>query len=324
MSGAADVLREEIARSGPIPFHRFMEVALYHEDHGYYRRGKDPFGKSGDFYTAEQIQPMFGILINSYIQALAAELGRPADFTVVELGAGRAEMAEHFRDCLYVPVEVGGEMPSGFSGVVLANEFFDALPVHVARKRKDGYHRMLVDCREGAFYWREEGLVATDVAAYLDAHTIDVPEGSLVEANLDALDWLDQITSKLEQGWLLVIDYGYSSRELVRFPSGTLMSYSKHLALEDVLTDPGSRDITAHVCFTALERRAAQLGLRKERFESLARLLLRVGEEDRFEHALAGVTAPERTQRMLQLKHLVFGLGETFHCLLLRKPKGGH
>ena len=85
------LLREEIARGGPISFHRFMEVALYHPEHGYYRRTRrDPFGREGDFFTAEQVQPVFGLLIAARIRTLFRDMGEPADFTVVELGAGRA------------------------------------------------------------------------------------------------------------------------------------------------------------------------------------------------------------------------------------------
>ena len=73
MTPAGEVLAAEIARHGPVPFHRFMEVALYHPEHGYYSRGRDPFGKEGDFYTAEQIQPVFGILMAAFIRQLSSE-----------------------------------------------------------------------------------------------------------------------------------------------------------------------------------------------------------------------------------------------------------
>src|SRR5262245_47390143 len=109
-----------------------MEVALYHPLHGYYRRARDPFGKQGDFFTAEQLQPVFGILIAAAIRALCREMGEPHDFTVVELGSGRGEMAEAFGEWQYLPVEIGGRLPEHFSGVVFSNEFFDALPVHAA------------------------------------------------------------------------------------------------------------------------------------------------------------------------------------------------
>ena len=106
MSPLAETLREEIRREGPIPFCRFMQVSLYDPIHGYYRRERDPFGKYGDFYTAEQIQPVFGSLMAARVRALCREMGEPPDFTVVELGAGRREMAEAFAEWRYVPVDI--------------------------------------------------------------------------------------------------------------------------------------------------------------------------------------------------------------------------
>src|SRR5204863_8410861 len=132
MTPAAELLAAEIRRSGPIPFRRFMDVALYHPEHGYYRRPRDPFGKHGDFFTAEQLQPVFGILLAARIRQLFHDLGRPADFTVVELGAGRGEMASALSEWTYVPVDVdSGALPDSLTGVVFSNEFFDALPVDV-------------------------------------------------------------------------------------------------------------------------------------------------------------------------------------------------
>ena len=77
MTPAGEILAAEIRRNGPIPFRRFMEVALYHPAYGYYRRAADPFGKDGDFFTAEQIQPVFGILMAARIRHLYREMGEP-------------------------------------------------------------------------------------------------------------------------------------------------------------------------------------------------------------------------------------------------------
>ena len=143
MSPLTEILRDEIRRDGPISFRRFMEAALYDPANGYYRSARDPFGKQGDFYTAEQIQPVFGILMAARIRALYQEMGAPADFAVVELGAGRREMAAAFSEWRYVPVDLGvygcGAMPERFRGVVFANEFFDALPVEEVTFRGGGF-----------------------------------------------------------------------------------------------------------------------------------------------------------------------------------------
>ena len=136
------------------------------------------------------------------------------------------------------------------------------------------------------------------------------------EANLDALAWLERIAGALEAGFVLTIDYGYTRAESVRFPRGTLMSYRRHQADEDVLELPGAKDITAHVAFTALQEHGARIGLQTVRFETLAQTVLAAGEPDQFAAALAGSTEAEELRRRLQLKSLLFGMGETFRTLL--------
>ncbi|MCC7175603.1 MAG: SAM-dependent methyltransferase [Bryobacterales bacterium] len=320
MTRAGAILLEEIMRRGPITFRRFMDVALYHPECGYYRQARDVFGRGGDYYTAEQIQPVFGILIAARIRRLHEEAGRPADFTVVELGAGRGEMAEAFSGFRYVPLEIGaGEWPARFTGVVFSNEFFDALPVDVAARRGGVFLQMLVGWREGRFAWVEGPPVPDEQAEYLARFGAAVEEGAWVEINLDALRWLDEISAHLERGWVFTIDYGYTARELAGFPRGTLMSYRRHAAGEDVLADPGERDITAHVCFTALQDRGASLGLETVRFENLSRTLLDAGEPDGFAEALAAASPHEALRRRLQLKTLLAGMGEIFRTLIQRR-----
>ena len=324
ISPLAALIREEIASGGPLPFRRFMELALYHPQYGYYRRARDPFGKSGDFYTAAQLQPVFGILIAAAVRALWEEFGRPADFAVVDLGAGRAEMAAAFSEWRYVPVDMSrGALPERFTGVVFANEFFDALPVDAAVWRGGGFRQMLVGLEDGRFRWVEGGAVAPEAAEYIARYLAPCEEGCLVEIDLEALAWIERIARSIERGCLLTIDYGYTRRERARFPQGTLMSYRRHSALEDVLAEPGERDITAHVCFTALEEHGRRCGLAPVRFETLAQTLLEAGKADEFAAALAAESPAAEAARRLQLKTLLFGMGETFRTLLLRKVERG-
>lgn len=320
MTPLASILRDQISRTGSISFRRFMDLALYHPQFGYYRRKRDPFGRQGDYYTAEQLQPVFGILIAARIRNLFQELGRPEEFTVLELGAGRAEMTQAFSEFRYVPLDIEtGDLPERFSGVVFANEFFDALPVHVVIRRGGGFRQMRVAWKQERFVWLEGEPVEGEIAEYVRRYAGLSEEGSLAEVNLEALRWLERLAQRLERGFLFMIDYGYTTRESARFPNGTLMSYRRHLALEDVLADPGERDITAHVCFTALQQHGAACGLRTVRFETLAQTLLSAGERDEFAAALAATSEAEQLRRRLQLKTLLFGLGESFRVLLLRK-----
>ena len=97
------------------------------------------------------------------------------------------------------------------------------------------------------------------------------------------------------------------------------MAYRRHTAREDVLEEPGERDITAHVNFTALQECGAACGLRTERFETLAQTLLLAGEPDQFAAALDAAGPGEQLRRRMQLKTLLFGMGETFRSLLQRR-----
>jgi len=316
MTPAGELLRDEITAGGPIAFRRFMEVALYHPQHGYYRRGRDPFGRAGDYYTAEQVQPAFGILIRRTIEQLAAEMGGPV--SVVEPGAGRGEMAPYFAGFHHLPIESGDPLSERFRGVIFANEFFDALPVNVAIKRGGVFHRMLVDCRDEGFVWTEQDETTEEETGYLAEFAAEAEDESVIEIPIDALHWIDRIAERIDSGYLLAIDYGYTPPEIVRFPRGTLMSYRRHQAMEDVLAEPGERDITAHVPFGAIEARAASHGFHRVRWESMASMLLRAGETDEFAEVIGeGDEASQRTRR-LQLKKLLFEMGETFRALLMR------
>jgi SAM-dependent MidA family methyltransferase len=256
----------------------------------------------------------------SRIRALFEELGRPSDFTVVELGAGRGEMSEAFSGFRYLPVDAGsGDWPEAFTGVVFGNEFFDALPVHLAVRRGESFREVRVGWKDERFAWVDGDPVEGEVESHLQRYAPSPKEGDLVEVNLEALRWIEEIARRLRSGYVFTIDYGYTTREAVRFRQGTLMSYRRHTASEDVLAGPGERDITAHVCFSALEDHGELHGLETVRLETLAQTLLAAGEADQFASALAGETPGAQLKRRLQLKTLLYGMGETFRTLLQRK-----
>src|SRR5271157_3351428 len=118
----AERIASEIQRLGPISFARFMELALYDPSSGYYRRDPHPFGRDGDFYTAEQLQPVFGELMESFVAQLAKDAH--SEFSVCEVGSGRGEMSQTLAHWNYRGYEFGrGELPSRMQGLVLANEF---------------------------------------------------------------------------------------------------------------------------------------------------------------------------------------------------------
>jgi SAM-dependent MidA family methyltransferase len=318
---AASLLAAEIRAGGPIPFSRFMEVALYHPEHGYYRSARDPFGIRGDFYTAAQLQPVFGRLAASWVRRLRSQLGDPPAFTVVDWGAGRGEMAPYFEEFVYCPVDFArGSAPPRFTGVVFANELFDALPVDVVRLRGDSVVERRVAWDGRSFTWIDGPEPSAAWHSYIDAHRRNLPDGEgVLELPVRLRPTLQAMAAPLERGFVLAIDYGYTAREILRHPRGTLMSYRRHQASEDVLRDPGERDITAHVPFTFFCDSASALSLEASPLVTLQRALLDAGEPDHFASALAARDESEASRLRLQLKTLLFSLGESFRCALFSR-----
>lgn len=297
---ASSLLRAEIDAQGPIPFSRFMEVALYDPAYGYYR--KDHFGIHGDFYTAEQLQPTFGLLLRRFCDQQGIT-------HIVQPGAGRAGLAPSFDGLRYTPIDLHyGAWPASFSGLVLAHEFFDALPVNVAECQGGVWHALRVTHDGSRFRWRlAEPIAPPQRSLPEEIERIEIPVGLPKE--------LERIARHLTTGSLLVLDYGYSDRERLRFPQGSLLSYRRHQVQDDVLRDPGEQDITAHVPFTTLREAAHSYGFQTVLDESMGSFLLRVGEEDQF----ASVLSEAEPSRRLQLKTLLFDIGESFRAVLLKR-----
>lgn len=317
----AQIIADEIRADGPMPFRRFMELALYHPRLGYYVSQRDPFGTGGDFYTNAQLQPVFGRLLAQQVDLWRQELGCPEDFSVLEVGPGRGEVGTQVRECIpeidWTSVEYDDPWPGRpLTGVVLCNEFFDALPVDSIGRTSDGWLLRGVELRGDRFCWQTLGPVRAD-----DAWP-DVEPGRRIESCDSQVAALRRISDTLRSGWILVIDYGYARTEIERggrFPDGSLMGYSRHRADPDVLLEPGRRDITAHVNFSALEDAAREAGLEVTPLTSQQSYLLGLGEPDSFARALEAESERAATLLRMQLKTLIFGLGETFRVLVLRK-----
>ncbi len=331
-SPLAELIRQQIGEHGPMPFRRFMELALYHGQWGYYRCGRDPFGVGGDFFTNSQLQPVFGRLVAQQIGRWREEMGSPADFSVLELGPGRSETTAVLREllpgvpCVVIEQASAAPLPERTKGVVFSNEFFDALPVHSVEKRRGGLVEHYVDHAPGSegeeFRFVDGPPSDPRLEPYLEQYAPGLAEGQRVEVNFAALEHLERIAAALDRGYVLTIDYGYTAEQIAggrRFSAGSLMSYHKHQATEDVLAEPGCRDITAHVNFTALERRGEELGLVSQGLQTQAQFLMQTGEPDQFAAALEAASEPESLRLRMQLKTLLFGLGESFRVLLQRK-----
>jgi SAM-dependent MidA family methyltransferase len=310
-------IHEEIARNGPITFARFMDLALYDPDGGYYRAEAARPGRDGDFLTAPEADPIFGAALARAVADAWDRLGRPERFVLREYGAGTGTLAVAILDGLtaehpdlatrlrYDPIEVEPRRYSAIAtrleaaghgdaliasdrsgmpaiGFVLANEVLDALPVHRVVIRDGSLREVLVGSREGALVDVEADPVTPDLSARLADESIELAEGQRAEICLAIGPWLATAATGLERGVLLLIDYGYPAAELydpIRRRDGTLRAYLRHRVHDDPYIHVGRQDLTAHVDVTAVERVAAAAGLTHLGTTTQAEFLVGLGTE---------------------------------------------
>jgi SAM-dependent MidA family methyltransferase len=294
----------------------------------YYASPRNPIGVEGDFYTSSDLGPIFGQLLAEQFQEWAGEFDT---FTVVELGAGKGLLA---RDILqhskfeYLILERSRPMrerqeellrgfdvrwieqlPSGITGCIFSNEFFDALPVHRV-VRRGGVPKEI--------YVNED---FTEIEGPLQAE-IDVPiaEGRMTEVCLEARRWIRDIAAALDCGYHLTVDYGYLRDEYYAQPRGTLMCYWRHQAVEDPYVHIGEQDITAHVNFSDLmDEPSFETILYTTQLDYLIRRGI-LGEIEKL--AVAGDAAS--MHRLLKIKKLILpgSMGERFKVLIQKCSRG--
>ena len=309
--GLAARIRDEIRGDGPMPFARFMELALYDPDGGYYRSLEARPGRAGDFLTAPELHPIFGeMLARAVVQAWDA-LGRPDPFIVREYGAGVGALALPLllagpASIRYDPIDVdqrridvlasrladagldGMLAPpdvSAADGMVIANEVLDALPVHRVRQIDGVVRELAVDVgRDGAFVEVDIPSSRPALVQRLSNEGIELVDGQTAEIALGLDGWVADAVASLRRGLLLLIDYGAPARELydpVRRRGGTLRAYLRHQVGDDPYRLVGRQDLTAHVDITAVERAAHAAGLTTIGITTQAEALMGLGIENR-------------------------------------------
>jgi SAM-dependent MidA family methyltransferase len=303
-------IRRRIALAGPMPVAEYMALCLFDPAHGYYTT-HDPFGARGDFITAPEVSQMFGELIGLWVAAVWKQIGAPENVRLIELGPGRGTMIKDaLRAVKVVPefraaavahlVEVSpllraqqektledagvpifwhatlSDVPKG-PAIILANEFFDALPVNQAIKTERGWHerRIQIDSNgELAFTVAPEPMPFFQT---LLPPALRAPRaGAIFEWRADtaAIDLGRCIADNRGAG--LVIDYGHTETGL----GETLQAVGQH-AYADPLTFPGSLDLTAHVDFQSLARAIEAMGARGFGPIEQSQFLRRLGIEQR-------------------------------------------
>ena len=273
----ADRLARAITLAGPMPVSRFMAPASAH-----YYAARDPLGAGGDFVTAPEVSQMFGELIGAWIADLWRRAGSPG-VALVELGPGRGTLAADAlrtlaRAGLVPPVHfvetspvLRGEqarrvpaahwhddlstLPGDVPLVVVANEFFDALPVEQIVRGAGGWHRRLVACQDTLFV-PVAGPVVPDTV--VPPHLRDAPVGSIVESSPAGVAVVRDLARRLaaQGGAALIVDYGYDGPAL----GETLQAVCGH-GFANPFDRPGLVDLSAHVDFAVLAAAAAQAGV---------------------------------------------------------------
>jgi SAM-dependent MidA family methyltransferase len=296
-----EIIRAEIGANGPIPFARFMELGLYHPQHGYYASGRANIGRRGDFFTNVSVGPLFGKLLATQFAEIWEKLGRPRDFKIVEQGAHdgvlaadvlrtlrqsasdcfaatfcfvvepfpiwRARQKENLREFAEKTSWVASidDMES-FVGIHFSNELFDSLPVHLI---------VSGGVADGATVWNEKFVtLAVDNFAFATAnanrsglpldHLGLFPAGFETEVNLAAPKLMSEIAAKLSRGVILTIDYGFPRAELYSLhrSQGSLQFRAKQKKLSSPFEQIGLADISAHVEWTSLAGAAQSSGAR--------------------------------------------------------------
>ncbi|MFN3953454.1 MAG: class I SAM-dependent methyltransferase [Pararhodobacter sp.] len=283
MNELAAQIRARIAATGPLTLAEYMAECLLHPRHGYYAT-RDPFGREGDFITAPEISQMFGELLGLMLAQSWLDQGAPAPFALAELGPGRGTlMADIWRATRTVPgfhaaagvylleasphlrqvqarilaglpvhwMDRADDLPA-LPLWLIANEFFDALPIRQFQRAGTGWRERVVGLREGAL-----ALGLSDPAPRPElAHRLaDTREGDIVEHCPAAAPVLAELGARIagHGGAAVIIDYG-DWRSL----GDTFQALQDH-AFADPLAMPGAADLTAHVDFEALARAAPML-----------------------------------------------------------------
>ena len=349
-------IRRRIALAGPMPVRQFMTLCLTHPDHGYYMT-RDPLGRSGDFVTSPEISQVFGELVGLWAASVWHLMGQPENVRLVELGPGRgtmmldalraAKVVPAFRAAIVVHmIEISPvlqerqqqalgsidvpmmwhrtfeELPDG-PVIVLANEFFDSMPVNQAIKQFNGWYERVVEIdNEGNLAFGIANDLIPLFEQLITAVVRDAPIGAIYEWRTDNVPLALGQRVLRQGGAALVIDYGHTGAAA----GETLQAVGGHAFANPLLT-PGEVDLTAHVDFQAFALAAESMGARVHGPIEQARFLRNLGIEKRVE-SLAAYSPPDKVEEIRHAMARLLGEGRTemgklFKVIVVADPNLG-
>ena len=346
-SNLKDILLKRIEANGPITLAEYMTDCLMHPTFGYYSQNT-VFGTEGDFITAPEVSQMFGEMMGLWLADRWYKMGKPESVYLVELGPGRGTLMEDilratgpvegFHDAISVHFIETSEQLRGLQAekvphaqwhddlssvpegatLLVANEFFDALPIHQFEKQDGRWCERRVHAADGEF--KMVLTAAGPKFALTDPALHDSPEGSILEVCPAGLSVAGTIAERLFSGGgaAIIIDYGYRKTAV-----GDSFQALKNHQYSDPLATPGEADLTAHVAFDQLAAAAASNGATTYGTAAQGPFLMALGIGERAQQ-LAAATDDQGQQRVLsELTRLTAGeeMGTLFKVLALQDPK---
>lgn len=361
MNRLEEIIKSEIRSAGPITFERFMDLALYHEEYGYYTSGNVSIGRGGDFYTSPYVHTAFGEVVSKFALKSLSFVDAPVP-TIVEPGAGKGTLARDILDTIkrdyaavydkliYIFIEkstalIGQALealnehsgkirfihdPSeidndSLEGVVISNELFDSIPFHRARIEKGCLKEIYVSLKDNQFTETTNELSTEELKKCIDNNELELIEGQEIEICLAAGKEVREIHSILKKGLILTIDYGFTARELYN-PSrmkGTYKCMKGHTINENPYQDIGGQDITAHVDFSNLISAGESVGLKKLIYTTQGQFLIDWGILDVLENISQSVNE-STDKKIAAVKNLFLpgSMGNRFKALIQEKNLG--
>jgi len=322
-----DVLRNML-QYGDLPFHDFVETALYHPQFGYYTKAKSPVGKEGDFITGPSLSPAFSFAIGKLCRDFVLR-NTDGMSTIVDVGSGSGELVQALsgiEGAQIFGVERGQsifDLPRNGAQLIISNELFDALPFARLVRRGDELHELTVTDN---FDWGERRADPRYIS-YFAERGIELADGQFADVSLEWGAMYAELCRFVERGAIVTFDYGYPEEQLFRSRLrryGTAAAYRRHRVSRDLLADPGEQDLTAHINFTDLRRAGERLGFETIAFTRQAQFLLGLGitEHELFtpiqDLASASIELMEQRDEARRLV-LPDGIGEEIRVLLQAK-----
>jgi SAM-dependent MidA family methyltransferase len=340
-----------------------MQAALYDPAGGYYQRSDlERWGREGDYRTSPERSALFAATFARYFAKLYDELQRPERWSIVECGAGDGSFAAGvlrtlferfptvFAATRYVVFELSAdalrrarrrlaefgarvefysdfELVTAPGGIYFSNELLDAFPVHRVVKNREGLAELYVTLdAEGSFKWSTGPLSNERLTDFYS----ELSDGQIIEINLGIDDWLAEVAEKLDEGFLITVDYGEEVEELydaASRPHGSLRGFSRHGFVDDVLAQPGECDLTTTINWTQVKSTAERMGFEVIEFASQDKFLLNTGLLEELEFMVENAESDaEKLTLSTSAREMILpgGMASSFQVLVLatKRHKG--